>query len=99
VRTKNRKEPEVYYKTKNLMVQALQLTAPQKVITAEGELEGQRGDWLITGPGGVLSFCTDEVFRQNYEPAAANEYPSQFKLGKKPVARAPRARRKGQEKA
>ena len=42
--TKNRKEPEVYYKTKNLMVQALQLTAPQKVVTAEGGLEGQRGD-------------------------------------------------------
>jgi hypothetical protein len=97
--TKNRKEPEVYYKTKNLMVQALQLTAPQKVVTAKGELEGQSGDWLITGPGGELSFCKDDIFQQTYEPADPDEYPTSFKLGKKPVARTPWARKKGREKA
>ena len=42
------------YRKKPVIVEAGQLTQPLQIHTLEGIMQGQPGDWLITGVNGVL---------------------------------------------
>jgi hypothetical protein len=38
-----------------------------RVVTLEGVVRGEIGDWLITGVNGELYPCKDDIFRKTYE--------------------------------
>lgn len=59
------------YRKKPVVIEAVQLTNPMTVITLEGEMAGDKGDWLITGVKGEQYFCKDEIFQQTYEAVDA----------------------------
>jgi hypothetical protein len=40
-----------------------------RVPTLEGEMRGDRGDWLIRGVKGELYPCKPDIFAATYEPA------------------------------
>ncbi len=40
------------------------------VVTLEGKLYAQRGDWIIRGVQGELYPCKPDIFEQTYEVAA-----------------------------
>ena len=68
----------MFYRTKPVVIEAVQMTAPQMIRTPEGEMHGFEGDWLIIGIFGELYFCKDEVFRQKYERAEEDDVPTRF---------------------
>lgn len=39
------------------------------VLTLEGTMRGERGDWIICGVQGELYPCKPDIFEQTYEPA------------------------------
>jgi len=43
------------------------------VKTLEGAMQGQPGDWLITGVKGEQYFCKDDIFKRTYEPIENKE--------------------------
>ena len=47
-------------------VTALQINEPFSVVTTEGEMKGQPGDWLIKGVMGEVYICPDDVFERSY---------------------------------
>lgn len=51
-----------------IVIEAERLTRGVTIITLEGRLTGEPGDWLITGVHGEQYPCGDEVFRATYEP-------------------------------
>lgn len=46
----------------------MRLTQPVVVVTLEGTMRGNPGDWLITGIRGEQYVCKGDVFRATYEP-------------------------------
>jgi len=55
------------FRKKLVEVEAIQLTAPVKIVTLEGAMWGRPGDWLITGVHGEKYLCKDEIFHETYE--------------------------------
>ncbi|MHB9075807.1 MAG: hypothetical protein ACYC6G_20080 [Desulfobaccales bacterium] len=55
-------------------VDGVQIAEPMSVETPFGPVYGAIGDWLVAGEGGQQWFCTDEYFRENYEPVADKQY-------------------------
>jgi len=41
--------------------------------TAEGEMRGESGDWLIRGVAGELYPCNSDIFEATYEPAGGSD--------------------------
>lgn len=41
------------------------------IVTLEGTMYGDVGDWIIRGVKGELYPCKDEIFRLTYEPVEA----------------------------
>jgi len=39
-----------------------------EVVTLEGKMRGNVGDWMITGVKGEKYFCKPDIFAQTYEP-------------------------------
>ena len=55
------------YRKKPVIIEAVQLTEPASVVTLEGKMAGNVGDWLITGVKGEQYFCKDSIFKLTYE--------------------------------
>lgn len=71
------------YRKKPVVVDAVQMTADGelpdgveyatnglhdfKVRTLEGVMNGNIGDWLITGVKGEKYFCKDDIFKMTYD--------------------------------
>ncbi len=58
------------FRNKPVVVEAQQIHEMMTVRTPFGPATGAVGDWLITAADGQQWFCTDEYFRENYEPVA-----------------------------
>ncbi len=56
------------FRKKPVVIDAIQVTRPMTVETLEGTMNGNPGDWLITGVEGEQYFCKDSIFRATYEP-------------------------------
>lgn len=54
------------YRKKPVVISACKLVFPVTVITLEGEMKGDIGDWLIMGVKGELYPCKDDIFKQTY---------------------------------
>ena len=57
------------FRKKPVVVKAIRLDKRVAIETLEGVMEGQPGDWLITGVKGEQYPCKNEIFVQTYEPA------------------------------
>lgn len=55
------------YRKKPVIIEAIQLTEPANVVTLEGKMRGNIGDWLITGVKGEKYYCKDDIFKMTYE--------------------------------
>ncbi|MBA7475957.1 hypothetical protein ES707_11332 [subsurface metagenome] len=56
------------FRKKPVIVDAFRLVDTVVIATRYGDWTGNPGDWLVTVGGEQLP-CTDEIFRQLYEPA------------------------------
>lgn len=61
------------YRRKPIVVEAIQITAPQVIETLEGTMRGEPGDWLVTGVAGEQYFVKPDIFIRIYEPAEPDE--------------------------
>ncbi len=43
-----------------------------EIMTPEGKMRGERGDWIIRGIQGELYPCKNEIFEQTYELVEEN---------------------------
>ncbi len=55
------------YRKKPVIIEAIQLTEPANVVTLEGKMRGNVGDWLITGIKGEQYYCKNDIFKMTYE--------------------------------
>lgn len=44
-----------------------------QIMTLEGEMRGEKGDWIIQGIAGEVYACKDSIFRATYEPVEEPE--------------------------
>ena len=51
-----------------VVIDAIRLTERMEIVTLEGTMVGEPGDWLITGVQGEMYPCKDDIFRATYEP-------------------------------
>ncbi|WP_196121307.1 hypothetical protein [Anaerobacillus alkaliphilus] len=56
------------FRRKPLVVEAVKITSPITIDTAEGKMTGKTGDYLITQADGAQYPCNSETFEQMYEP-------------------------------
>ena len=61
------------YRKKPVIIEAEQLTKLTFIQTLEGTMQGNPGDWLITGVKGERYPCKDDIFRATYEPVEEEE--------------------------
>jgi len=57
------------FRKKPVVIEAVQLKEPMWVQTLEGKMQGNVGDWMITGVKGETYFCKPDIFEMTYEPA------------------------------
>ena len=57
------------YRKKPVVIQACQLLSPVNIVTLEGTMHAQAGDWLIRGVKGELYPCKPDIFEATYEVA------------------------------
>lgn len=57
------------FRKKPVVIEAARITRPITISTPEGEMQGEIGNWLITGVAGEQYPCTNNIFRETYEPA------------------------------
>ena len=55
------------YRKKPVVIEATQIDTPMKIKTLEGVMEGNPGDYLITGVKGEKYFCKPDIFAMTYE--------------------------------
>lgn len=58
---------------KKFVIEATQITERIEIVTLEGTMVGEPGDWLCTGIRGEQYLCKDDIFRVTYEPVANDE--------------------------
>ena len=56
------------FRKKPIILEAVRLSSQVVLQTLEGEMRGERGDWLVTGVEGEQHIVKDRIFRQIYEP-------------------------------
>jgi hypothetical protein len=56
------------FRKKPVEIEAVQITEAEIIETLEGPMNGNPGDWKITGTEGEQYFCKDRIFRDIYEP-------------------------------
>jgi hypothetical protein len=61
------------YRKKPVVVEASRLTVVTLVHTLEGTMQGNVGDWLITGIEGEQYPCRADIFEKTYEPVVEDE--------------------------
>lgn len=64
------------FRKKPVIIEAVRLTRPVTISTLEGTVDGEPGDWLITGIMQEQYPCKHEIFLLTYEPEddEAREY-------------------------
>jgi hypothetical protein len=68
-------------------VQAERLTEQRSIITPNGAVTGEEGDWEVREPGGNVRHLTDEEFQAEYGgEATADKEKSETQTGTDPVA-------------
>jgi len=55
------------YRKKPIIIDAVQLTESIEIVTLEGTMIGNIGDWIITGVKGEKYPCKDDIFQATYE--------------------------------
>ena len=71
------------FRKQAVVIDAVRLTEPILIDTLEGQMQGQIGDWLITGVKGEQYPCKDDVFRASYETLDGKPVPPGF-VGQQP---------------
>lgn len=61
------KTPGMIEHRKTATAWAEQINVPFVVITPEGEMEGNPGDYLMSGVGGERYVCAQDIFKSTYE--------------------------------
>ena len=56
------------FQKRPIVIHAHRMSHPFTVHTLEGPLQGQPGDWLVTGVQDEQYPVADHIFRQTYEP-------------------------------
>ena len=56
----------MWYRKKQIAVEARRLEEDVEIETLEGTMIGRAGDWLITGIEGEQYPCRDDIFRETY---------------------------------
>jgi hypothetical protein len=59
------------FRKKPVVVDAFRLTQRVQILTIEGIMTGEPGDWLIVGVEGEQYPCKDSIFQATYEPVSA----------------------------
>lgn len=54
---------------KTALAEAVKMDEPFEVVTLEGTMTGQAGDYLMRGAAGELYPCAGEIFANTYEAA------------------------------
>lgn len=54
------------FQKRPVVIEAVQIGETMQVVTLEGTMTGNPGDWLITGVKGEKYFCKDDIFRATY---------------------------------
>jgi hypothetical protein len=57
------------FRKRPVVIEAVRLTRAVSVNTLEGTVDGEPGDWLITGIEGEQYPCKHGIFMKTYEPA------------------------------
>lgn len=55
-----------FYQKKPVIVEAVVLTEDTVISTLEGDMLGQKGDYLITGVNGEQYPCKPDIFHKTY---------------------------------
>lgn len=55
------------YRKRPVVVQAVQVFAPQIIRTLEGDIIASAGDWIIKGVNGEVYPCKPDIFVKTYE--------------------------------
>ena len=66
-----RKERNMKYRKKPVVVEAYQTDKEMDIETLEGTMHASVGDYIITGVRGEQYPCKPDIFEQTYEPADA----------------------------
>ena len=59
------------YRKKPVIVEAYQTDTAITIHTLEGDLKGEKGDWIITGLRGEQYPCKPDIFEETYEAVEA----------------------------
>ena len=57
------------YRKKPVVIDAYQTDKEMDIVTLEGVMHADVGDWIITGVKGEKYPCKPDVFEKTYEPA------------------------------
>ena len=57
------------YRKKPVVIDAYQTDKEMDIVTLEGVMHADVGDWIITGVKGETYPCKPDVFEKTYEPA------------------------------
>lgn len=57
------------YRKKPVIIDAYQTDKEMDIVTLEGVMHADVGDWIITGVKGEMYPCKPDVFEKTYEPA------------------------------
>lgn len=68
-----------YFMKKPIPIEAVQMAAPFKTQTLEGELEGKAGDYLVTGVNGEEYPVDREIFEKTYYEVTKDVYDDYYK--------------------
>ena len=55
------------FRKKPVVIEAERVWQREAIITLEGVMTAEAGDWLITGVKGEQYPCKDDIFRMTYE--------------------------------
>lgn len=57
------------FRKKPVVIEAYQTLSPVDIVTLEGTMRADPGDWIITGVKGERYPCKPDIFEATYEPA------------------------------
>ena len=60
------------FRKKPVVIQAERVWQQEVIITLEGTMTAEPGDWIITGVKGERYPCKDDIFRATYEAINAD---------------------------
>ncbi len=66
------------FRKKPVVIEAYQTDKPLAIVTLEGTMQAEPGDWIITGVKGEVYPCKPDIFEATYEPAEPEPCPVQM---------------------